>query len=122
MLGYWLFISKGFSSMFNLVQKAIAADAKTKSPTLADIFKFGGTDADFSTIMDGLNNIIAIALDLAGVVGFIMILYASILYVTSFGDESKAETAKKTLIWSIVGTAVVAFARLMVIFLDALLK
>jgi len=108
--------------MFNLVQKAIAADAETKSPTLADIFKFGGTDADFSTIMDGLNNIIAIALDLAGVVGFIMILYASILYVTSFGDESKAETAKKTLIWSIVGTAVVAFARLMVIFLDALLK
>jgi hypothetical protein len=108
--------------MITLIQKAFAADTETKSPTLADIFKFGGTDANFQTIMDGINSIIAIALDLAGVVGFIMILYASVLYVMSFGDESKAETAKKTLLWSIVGTVVIALARVIVVFLDALLK
>jgi len=46
----------------------------------------------------------------AETVAFFFILYASFLYLTSYGDESKAESAKKTLIWSIIGLAVVIAA------------
>jgi hypothetical protein len=38
------------------------------------------------------------------------ILYASFLYITSFGEESKAESAKKTLIWAVIGLAFILSA------------
>jgi len=49
-------------------------------------------------------------LDIGAVISFIMILYASIIYLTSYGEESKVELAKKTLIWSVIGVAVIGAA------------
>jgi hypothetical protein len=70
----------------------------------------------------GLCNIEAIvekiaqwALDFAGVAAFIMIMYSSVVYLTSYGEESKAETAKKTLMWSVIGMAVVVFSKVLVL-------
>ena len=40
----------------------------------------------------------------------IMVLYSAFLYVSSLGEEAKAETAKKTLIWSIVGFVLLGLA------------
>ena len=66
---------------------------------------------------DNLDGIVCLAetttswlLDIGAVISFIMILYASIVYLTSFGDESKAELAKKTLVWSFVGVIVISLA------------
>ena len=91
---------------------------KINAQTLKDITDFGGTEATLESSQDAIFAVIKIALDLAGMVGFIMILYASILYVISFGDESKAETAKKTLLWSIIGMIAVASAWFLVYFID----
>ena len=66
------------------------------------------TNIGFSNIIVIVNQIIRLALDLAGVVAFIMILYSVFLFATSYGEEGKIESAKKTLYWSIVGLAVVA--------------
>lgn len=55
--------------------------------------------------------IIQYILTFAGVIAFVMILWASVQYLTSFGDESKIESAKKTLIWSIAGIFLIAFAK-----------
>lgn len=41
----------------------------------------------------------------AETVAVFFILYASFLYMTAYGDDSKAEAAKKTLIWAIIGLA-----------------
>lgn len=91
---------------------------KVNAQTLNDITKLGGTEADLDGVSQAIFVVIKIALDLAGMVGFIMILYASVLYVISFGDESKAETAKKTLLWSIIGMIAVASAWFLVYFID----
>ena len=91
--------------------------------TLKDILSTskGGTDADLNTVFGLLATIIELALRLAGMVAFIFVLYASILYVTSFGDEAKAETAKKTLLWAIIGIGAVAISMFLVNMVDRML-
>ena len=98
------------------IDRALAADPDVKIPD-----NIGGTEANLETVMNLIVKIIDIALNVAVVVGVIMILYSAFLYVSSFGDESKAETAKKTLLWSIIGTIVVALARMIVNSVDKFL-
>jgi hypothetical protein len=98
----------------NIVDKTLAVEFTLK--------KFGGTEANFSSIMDMIDWIISLSLSFAGIIGVVMILYSGFLYVSSFGKEDRAETAKKTLIWSIVGTAVVASAKVIVDNLDKILR
>lgn len=73
----------------------------------------GGDPTGYSLDSVGtfITNVTSYALDIAGVIAFIMILYASIMYLTSYGEESKAEIAKKTLMWSIIGILAVIFAK-----------
>lgn len=94
---------------------------KVSAQTLKDITDLGGTESTLKSIYDVIFVVLKLALDLAGMVGFIMILYASVLYVISFGDESKAESAKKTLLWSIIGMIAVAMAWFLVYFIDVYL-
>lgn len=44
------------------------------------------------------------------VIAIILIMYAAFLYVTSAGDEGKVGTAKKALLYAIIGIAVVLLA------------
>lgn len=90
--------------------------------SIADILSNGGADANFRTVILAIIATINLALYLAGSVGFIMIIYSSILYIGSFGDDAKVETAKKTLTWSIVGLVVVALSTIVVNFVDTALQ
>lgn len=65
---------------------------------------------DLMKVLCIVETVIFWLLDIAVVIAVIMILYASIVYLTSYGEESKAELAKKTLIWSVIGVIVVAVA------------
>ena len=51
--------------------------------------------------------VITLAIVYSEAVAIFFILYASFQYMTAYGDESKAEGAKKTIIWAVVGLAVV---------------
>jgi len=66
----------------------------------------GGT-SDITTLV---KNILNFLLDLAFVIAPILIVYAGFLYITSAGNEDKVKTAQKTLIWALVGFAVVLIA------------
>lgn len=95
--------------------------------TLGEILNVtGGADARLDQVCCGVNSfvglIITLALDAAGIVAFIMIIYASITYLTAYGEESKAETAKKTLLWSIVGLVVIVFSRVIMMIIYNYLK
>lgn len=57
-------------------------------------------------------------LDIAGVIAFIMIIYASIVYLTSYGDENKAELGKKTLIWSVIGMIIIGAGKAILYILE----
>ena len=44
------------------------------------------------------------------VLAVILILYAAFLYITSAGDEGKVGTAKKALLYAVIGIAIVLLA------------
>jgi hypothetical protein len=81
------------------------------------ITKLLNTSDSTSLSLDSFTSIVQTlrdwALDFAGLAAFIMILYASIIYLTSYGEESKTETAKKTLMWSVIGLAVAIFSKVL---------
>ncbi len=93
-----------------LIEKIFAAKTPT---TIWNGGSFNGADPNkgLGDIKNFIDDTVTVALNAAIVVALLMILYASFQYAMSYGDENKAETAKKTLIWSIVGLAVVAVAR-----------
>jgi hypothetical protein len=57
-----------------------------------------------------LNNIKGWFAGIVFIIGTLMMLYAAFLYMTSGGDDSKIEKAKKTLVWGIVGIIVALLA------------
>lgn len=82
--------------------------------TIKDLLGFDSntaTEVGLGQISIIISNVTNLALDLVGLLSFIMILYSSITYLISYGDESKAETAKKTLIWSVIGLSVVILSK-----------
>lgn len=102
------------------VGRLIAARTPTATNTdnvdtvLERINTWGGPDATILNIIGQENGMvwrfIRLATLYAELISFFYILYASFLYMTSYGDESKAESAKKTLIWALIGLAVIISA------------
>ena len=67
-----------------------------------------GETSDISTL---LKNIIGFLIVLAIPISAILIVYAGYLYITSAGNEEKIKTAQKTLIWALIGFAIVLIAK-----------
>ncbi len=65
--------------------------------------------SDFNGIIDKVVNTM---LFIVGILAVVMIIYSGIRYITAHGDKSQVESAKNTLIYSIVGlvVAIVAYA------------
>jgi hypothetical protein len=63
-------------------------------------------------INDVIHNVINVMLFIIGILSVIMIIFGGIKYTTSAGDKSKADSAKSTIIYAVVGlvVAIVAFA------------
>ncbi len=62
-------------------------------------------------------------LPIAAVIAVLAIVWAGILYITSFGDDGRVETAKKIIIWVFVGIIVIAAAYAIVnFFMQAVFK
>lgn len=51
-----------------------------------------------------------------GVIAVIMIIVGGLKYITSTGDSSKIESAKNTILYAVIGLAIVAVAQVIVIF------
>jgi len=66
-----------------------------------------GATSDITTLVE---NILNFLWKLAWAVAPILIVYAGFLYITSAGNEDKVKTAQKTLVWALVGFAVVLIA------------
>lgn len=111
-----------YGIMFNVMQiiKDItgASSGSSGAINLSTLLQGDPTGFDLDTAFQAAERLIGIAVSFAAIVGFVMIIWASILYVTSVGDENKAETAKKTLIWSIAGTFIVSLAGFIVDLVD----
>jgi hypothetical protein len=65
-----------------------------------------GTLSDAPTVLQVGERVLNFLLQMFGVVAIIAVLGSGILYITSFGDESRMQMAKRWLIWVVVGVIV----------------
>jgi hypothetical protein len=66
----------------------------------------GNTGLTSSSIMEIVRNLMYWVLALVGILGVLGFAISGILYLTAAGDEGRIETAKKAMIYSIVGVIV----------------
>ncbi|MBD3238051.1 MAG: hypothetical protein GF332_00220 [Candidatus Moranbacteria bacterium] len=69
-----------------------------------------------------VQNILNLLLSLLGMIGIISLIYAGVVYLTSGGNQERAETAKKQMIYSIIGLFVAIGSMIIVKQIDSLLK
>jgi hypothetical protein len=67
----------------------------------------GETSDIYTLVMKILDFLIILAFPLSA----ILIVYAGLLYITSAGNAEKIKTAQKTLIWALIGFAIVLIAK-----------
>lgn len=70
--------------------------------------------AKFASVATILNIVIPIITIGAGLVLLVMLLYAGFTYTTAGGDPEKLQTARKTIIFSIIGLIIIVAAFLAV--------
>ena len=68
-------------------------------------------EADFAALVFGLVNVLLVP---AGAIAFGALVYGGYLYMTSGGDESRASRAKNTIVYALLGLAVIGIAGLVV--------
>ena len=69
---------------------------------------------------DTFNNLLSTALNIlsvvAGIVAVVMIIFGGFRYITSAGSDEKVKSAKKSLLYAVIGLAIVALAQVIVQF------
>lgn len=70
----------------------------------------GGAGGGTSEAESFIQNIINIALGLVGIIALIFLIFGGFQYITSAGDEQKAEHAKRIILYAIVGLIVIGLA------------
>lgn len=86
------------------------------NPTLGAIFKAifpsgGGADANLSSIGKLILKVTDYALNFAGIVAFIMVLWAGRMFLNAYGSDETAAMGKKTLTWALVGLVVILISK-----------
>jgi len=77
-------------------------------------------DCDADTTGKGLNALIKWVINIfsiiVGAVSVIMIIYGGFKYITSSGDSGKVTSAKNTIMYALIGLAIVGLSQLIVYF------
>ncbi|HPN96604.1 MAG TPA: pilin [Candidatus Moranbacteria bacterium] len=95
---------------------------------LKEISTILGADESSSAISDApsllsiITNILTLLLSILGIIGIISLVTGGIMYLTAYGDEKKAETAKKMITYSIIGITVALAAVIIVQQVDSLIS
>ena len=88
-----------------------------KTVAAAEIETIDGV-ATFKGLEGVFANIISVALELAGIVLFILLLAGGFKYITAGSDPEKTAQAKKTLTYAIGGIVLIALAFLFLRFIQ----
>ncbi|MCK4592213.1 hypothetical protein KAT63_02095 [Candidatus Parcubacteria bacterium] len=74
--------------------------------------------SDFSVLV---SNFLKWILSVAGALTLLMLVTGGVFYVTSSGNEQKIETAKKMIIWTILGLMLILASYSIIVVLDKIL-
>ncbi len=104
-----LAISLLFGAAMTPVALTYASSGTDQANSTLDIVKNQAGGKDVNSLS---KTIISTMLFIVGILAVVMIIYSGIRYITAHGDKSQVESAKNTLIYSIVGlvVAIVAYA------------
>lgn len=86
-------------AVLSLTSQVSAADVTLESPQFSPL---GG-----GSIPVIIGRIIRSVLALSGVIALVMFVYGGLRWMTSGGSSEKIESAKKTLVWSVLGLIVI---------------
>ncbi|MBQ3352766.1 hypothetical protein IJG89_00210 [Candidatus Saccharibacteria bacterium] len=92
---------------FALGKASLASDCITQSCVEPD-----------EALISSIHWVIAIA----GIVAAIFVVYGGISYITSAGDPGKAEQAKKTILYAVIGLVIVALAEIITAFVSGAIR
>jgi hypothetical protein len=88
----------------------------SRGEVLEGIGESGSGCKEDTQIGTTINAVVSIISIIAGIVAVIMIILAGFKYITSAGDTGKVSSAKTSLIYALVGVAIVALAQFLVHF------
>ncbi len=74
-------------------------------PTFANIFGGGGTD--ISSLNKYAQNVLNALVYISGPLAVAAVIYGGIMYMLSAGDEKKAQTAKRIIMFALIGVTVI---------------
>lgn len=112
-----------FSLLLSSATFAIAEDKTTTSP--GTVFDGPGMEGGLKILFEKLKPTgipteaslfeivlfwVKVFLMLAGILAFVAFVWAGFLYITTFAREENAETAKKIMIYAIIGILVIIFS------------
>ncbi len=66
-----------------------------------------------------INDVTNVVTVVAGIAAVVMIMVGGFKYITSGGESSKIQEAKKTIMWSAIGLVVIVLARSIILFVLA---
>lgn len=89
----------------------LAADADVCSTNVPDSVKeAAGCNSNTDSLQSVITNILSAIIGVAGLVSVAYIIVGGIQYMTSSGDSSKTEKAKKTILYALIGLVVCALS------------
>lgn len=109
-LKYFPVVILAFIAVWLILPQGISQAASPVANQTTD-YVFKNPLSTTTTATGLIYKILAFLLKIAVPITAIMIVWAGFLFVTSAGNENKVKTAQKTLMWAIIGLAVVIFAQ-----------
>lgn len=89
----------------------LAADADVCSTNVPDSVKeAAGCNSNTDSLQSAITNILSAIIGVAGLVSVAYIIVGGVQYMTSSGDSSKTEKAKKTILYALIGLVVCALS------------
>ncbi len=105
--------------------KAKIGDVKLSTEEF-EIFGSNGLKVKLATIEYGLGPVVDLTVNIIeyilGILAFAGLVYGGIMYITAGGDDAKAEKAKKSILYSVVGIIVAALATTIVLLIKSLIS
>lgn len=105
--------SPGIVKAFEPFNAQVCSNDKAKKEAAACNTPVSDPIAGENGVLAGIGNIVSFV---AGAAAVILLVYGGIKYITSGGDPSKISSARDTILYALIGLAIVVLARTLIIF------
>jgi len=113
------FIGLAITMSANLIMSSLRIALVGGNGNIGNCVSSGGCGV---TPDDLVNNLVGWIIGVAGVVSVIFLIFGAIQYITSTGDPGKLKKAKDTILYSLIGLAIVGLAIAITAFVSGIIR